>query len=198
CLGLVITALVMSALATFSLAMCSAWVGSGQVQALTLRGNQIAMRIQNEIRNARLLGACRAGSSDGSAAGAAILIWKNDTNGDGLIQGSEVEMIYHDTANHQLVLYSGTSSDVATWSYSTVFTNAATIGTFQTGRTPTQFATNVYGAMFQTSAATSTTLNPSLQFAIKILSNDSSPGTPQVFVEYGAATVRAPIAQPNN
>jgi len=37
-----------------------------------------------------------------------------------------------------------------------------------------------------------------LQFAIKILSNDSSPGTPQVFVEYGAATVRAPIAQPNN
>jgi Tfp pilus assembly protein FimT len=197
CLGLVITALVMSALSTFTLAMCSAWQSSGQVATLTLQGNQMVSHIENEVRNARLLGVCRAGSCDGSASGAAIMIWKNDTNGDGLIQGSEVEMILHDTVNHQLVLYSGTASDIATWPYSTVFTNSTVISTFQSGRQPVIFASNIYGAVFATTATTSTTLNPSLQFALKILSNDTT-GTPQMLVQYGAATIRTPIALPSN
>jgi Tfp pilus assembly protein PilW len=197
CIGLLITALVMSALATFTLATCSAWQSCGQVATLTLQGNQIVSHMQNEIRNARLLGVCRAGSSGGSATGAAIMIWKSDTNGDGLIQGSEVEMILHDTTNHQLVIYSGTAADTSTWSYNSVFTNSTVISTFQSGRTPSIFATNVYGAVFATTATTSTTLNPSLQFALKILSNDTT-GTPQMLVQYGAATVRTPIAQPSN
>jgi hypothetical protein len=197
-MAMVVTAMVMSALATFTLAMCSAWQSAGQVQTLTMIGNQVVLRIQNEIKNARLLGACSAGSSNGSASGAAIMIWKSDTNGDGLIQGSEVEMIYHDTANNQLMLYSGTSADTATWSYSTVFTNSTVINTFKTGRTPTLFAPRIYGAMFQTTDASSTTLKPNLQFALKLLTNDSSPGTPQLYVQYGTATIRSPIAIPNN
>jgi hypothetical protein len=197
CLGLLVTALVMSALATFTLAMCSAWQGAGQTATLTLKGNQIAAVIQKEVRNSLLLGACQAGSSDGSAAAAAVLIWKNDLNSDGFIQAGEVDMLMHDTANHQLVLYSGTPSDLTLWSYSTVFKASGTISGFISGRHPVVLASNVYGVVFATSSATSTTLNPSLQFALKILSNDAA-GTPQMMVQYGAVTLRSPAAQPNN
>lgn len=197
-MGLVVTSLVMGALATFSLAMSSAWKSAGQAQTLTMIGSHVAARIQNEIKNAKLIGACRPGSCDGSALGAAIMIWKSDANSNGTIEGSEVEMIYHDIANNQLVLYSGTAADTATWSYSTVFTNATVIDTFRTGRTPTLFAPRIYGAMFLANAAASTTLKPNLQFALKLLSNDSSKGSPQLFVQYGTATVRAPLALPNN
>ena len=63
CLGLVITTLVMGAMAAFSMAMASAWKSAEKTQSLTLRGHHAILRIEKEVRNARLIGASRAGSS---------------------------------------------------------------------------------------------------------------------------------------
>jgi hypothetical protein len=207
-MGLAITTLVFGAMAAFCLAMTSAWKSAEKSQKITLKGQQIIARVQSEIRNARLLGACRAGSSDESAAGAAIMIWKSDKNNDGYIQGDEVELIVHDTSTHKLKLfYTGQADAVGTWSYSTNFTAASVINDFQTGRSSKDLAGGVYGAVFQTTGTSGTSLRPSLQFALKLMVDDSQSGggtfssiggEPKLLVQYGSATVRAPIAAPGN
>lgn len=206
CLGLVVTSLVMAALASFSMAMASAWKSAEETQALTLRANQAVFRIEKEIRNARLVGACRLGSSDGSAAGAAVILWKVDTNNDGYIQGDECEMILHDTTNHSLILYpTGFADSAGTWSCSGTFSASTVLGQFPTNRTPKTMVHGVYGAVFETSNTTSTVNSPSLGFALKMMVDESSSSTSTVsgggsqqIIANGTATVRAPIARPTN
>jgi hypothetical protein len=206
-MGMMITTLVLGAMAAFCMAMSSAFSSAGKSQLITLKAQQIANKITSEIRAARLLGACRLGSSDGSASGAALMIWKHDTNGDGYIQGNEVEMLYHDTTAHTLDLYyTGQSDAVGTWSYSTNFTAAAVIDQFKIGRSSTVIGNGVYGAVFQTSGTSGTTYNPSFQFALKLMVDDTQAtsgssavgGDPKQIVHYGTTTVRAPIAAPAN
>jgi len=220
-LGMAIMTLVVGAMSAFCLAMTSAWHTSEKSASITLKGQQIALRLANtnsdsggaarhwaEMRQAKLLGACRAGSSDGSAAGAAILIWKTDTNNDGYIQGNEVEMIEHDTTNHTLKLYyTGQADASGTWSYSTNFTVAGTIDQFKIGRSSREIATGIYGAVFQTSNTGSSTIKPSFQYALKLMTNQSQTnvatfsavgGEPKLMVQYGTITLRSPIAAPNN
>lgn len=206
-LGMLITTLVLSAMAAFCTAMSTAYQNAGKSQLITLKGNQIAMRINNEVRNARLIGACQAGSSDGSAAGAAVMIWKTDTNNDGYIQGNEVEMIYHDPAEDVLWLYyTGQSDAVGTWSYSTNFTQSSVISQFMTGRSARPIGSGVYGAVFQTVGTSGTVNRPALKYALKLMVNDAQSagsnssigGSPKLSLQYGTATVRAPIAAPSN
>jgi len=208
CLGLVVTSLVMAALAAFSLSMSTAWSCAGQTQALTLRGNQAVAWIQKEVRNARLLGAVRAGSINGSGtSGAAVVMWKADTNGDGFIQGAEVEMIEHDLVNHTLKIYSAGQGDAAAkWQW-TVFTDPAVCDQFKVGRSAQIVAKDVYGASFATSGTGSASQSPSFQYALKIVANETSSAAlgdsgvvgadSRMMVQYGAATVRAPAAQPS-
>jgi Tfp pilus assembly protein PilW len=202
-LGMLITTLIMGAMAAFCMAMSTAWKSAEKTQAVTLLGNQVVMRVQNEIRNAKLIGACTAGSSDGSATGAALLLWKQDTNGDGYIQGNEVEMIEHDTTNHTLKLYSiGQADGAGTWSYSTVFTAATTPANFKLNRQSTPLASGVYGAVFSTNGTSGTTLNPNFRFALKLMVDDAQSagvgGEQKLMVQYGTATIRAPLPAPSN
>lgn len=208
CMGLVITSLVMSAVAALSMAMATAWRSAGKTQSLTLKGNFISRHVQNEVRNARLIGACRAGTSDGTGTGAAVLLWKTDTNSDGYIQGNECELIAHDTTNHTLILYpSGTADGAGTWSYSGTFTASASLDQFIINRPSKVIAHGVYGAIFQTSGTSGTTNNPVFKFALKMMSDDSQiatgngggiGGAGQLLMEYGGAAVRAPLAAPAN
>lgn len=203
CLGLVITALVMSALSAFSLAMSTAWKNASQSQAITLVGNQAVFRTQKEVSNAKIIGAVRAGSMDASGSGAAVLLWAGDTNNDGYIQLAEIEMIEFDPANHVLQRYAAGHGDASSRVSWAVFTDPALFDNFKVGRTAQPMARNVYGAVFQTSGTSGSSAYPSLKFALK-LAADSTAGQsgmigsdPQVFVQYGTATVRAPLAQPN-
>lgn len=208
CLGIVITMLVMSALAAFSMAMSTAWRSAEKSQSLTLRGHHAGVRIEKYVRNARLIGAIRAGSSEGTGSGAAVLLWKTDTNNDGYIQGDECEMIAHDPLSHRLLLYpSGFADAVGTWSYSTTFTQAAVLNQFPTNRTPLTLANGVYGAVFEASGTSGTTYSPSLKYALKLMVNDAPTGSGStvavgggaaLMVEYGTATVRAPRTAPSN
>jgi prepilin-type N-terminal cleavage/methylation domain-containing protein len=207
CISMVIFAMIMSAVAGFSMAMTTAWKSAEKSQAVAIRGNQIAARLQNEIRKAKLIGVYRAGSADGSATGAAVMLWVQDTNGDGYIQGDEVEMIEHDTTAHTLVrYYNGQSDGAGTWSYTNNFNSSTVFTQFKLNRQSIKLAGGVYGAIFETSGTTGTSLNPNLNFGLKLMTDDSQPasvgsaigGTTKLMIEYGSATVRAPLAAPSN
>lgn len=199
CLALAICGLVMGALAAFSLAMASAWHQAERTQALTLRGNQAVARIDDLVQHARLIGAVRTGNLDNptNTTAAGVVLWKVDTNSDGLIQGAEVELILHDPTSRTLKLYpAGQGNATTAWSYSTVFTAQSVIEDFQVGRTSTTLLRDVSGAVFQSSSTGSTSLSPSLSYALKLVVGAGSESGSQCVVQYGSATVRTPLPIP--
>jgi hypothetical protein len=202
-LALAICAMVMSALAAFSMAMGTAWKQAEQGQSVTLLSVQANLRLQDVIRNARLIGASRAGSDDESATGAAVLLWTADTNLDNYIQGDEVALIEHDTASHELRLYyTGQADGAGTWSYGTTFTADGTLDAFKVGRSYRPMMRNVYGAVFSAVNTGSSTNNPALKYGLKLRVDrtDSAGvgGEAALMVEHGMATIRAPKAAPGN
>jgi hypothetical protein len=204
CLGLLVTTLVMGALAAFSLAMATAWNHAENTQAVTALGNQAMLRLQSHVRNAKRIGIYRAGTSNGSGAGAAVMLWVQDTNGDSKIQGSEVAMIEHDTAAHELVIYPASQPDGLTaWPAATFDSDPAVFDNFKIGRTKQPIARGVWGAVFQTGDTSDLAQqNPSLRFALKLESgNTTGPGhavgdASRLFVQYGTATLRTPLTKP--
>jgi hypothetical protein len=204
CLGLVVTSLVMGAMAAFSLAMSTAWKSAESSQSISLLANQTIVRVQNEIRQCKLIGAMRSGTSGGSGDVVAVLLWKADTSGDGLIQGNEVSLLeYHATSHTLRLYYAGQPDASGTWSYDHTFTDENTLESFKTNRSYVVLARNVYGAAFQTSGTSGTSKNPSLHFGLKLMVDDTrssgaADGTRKLTVQYGTATLRAPLSAPNN
>jgi type II secretory pathway pseudopilin PulG len=202
CLGLVITSLVMSALAAFTLAMSSAWRQAEQTQSATIIANQVSAVLQDQIRQARLLGAWRAGSISGSGESAAVMLWKEAADGDGIIQDSELSLIEFDPTRHRLMIYPAGQGSGANVPYST-FTSTAVIDSFKSGRTARPLARSIWGASFKVSGTGSGQV-PRLQFALRIVpeNRDDNGGiTPDAqarpLIQYGQATLRAAAAIPS-
>jgi len=130
-MGLVITALVMGALATLSSAMSRAWSQSDTGQSASISSHQASIRLQNFLRQAKLVGLVRPGSTDGSVSpGASAMLWLRDDNGDGKVQLTEMGLIEHDLAQKRLKLYqvkvpSGMTADAYNAAYSGSITSAA-------------------------------------------------------------------------
>jgi hypothetical protein len=200
CLALVVTSLVMGAMAAFALAMTTAWKSAESSQSISLLANQTVVRLQNEIRQCKLIGALRSGSSGGSGDVYAVLLWKADTSGDGLIQGDEVSLLEYHAGSHTLRLYYAGQPDASgTWSYDHTFTDEDTLESFKTNRSYVVLARNVYGAQFDATGTSGTSRNPSLHFALKLMADDgSSAGSEKLTVQYGTATLRAPLSEPAN
>jgi type II secretory pathway pseudopilin PulG len=93
-IGILITSLVMGALAAVLSSVAQGWKQSGTT---TSNANLIALanlRLQRTLKAARLIGAVRAGSIDNSSAlSAAALLWKSDANYDWNIQFSEMALL---------------------------------------------------------------------------------------------------------
>jgi prepilin-type N-terminal cleavage/methylation domain-containing protein len=100
-IGLVVTALVMAALAGLTTAVAQGWKQSETTQSTTNVTTQVHLRVQRSLRAARLLGVCEIGSLDNTAcAQAACLFWKGDANADNQIQFSELALLeYHPEAD---------------------------------------------------------------------------------------------------
>jgi type II secretory pathway pseudopilin PulG len=196
CFGLIITALVMAALASFSLAMSTAWQNAGSSQAILLAANQDVRLLEAKIRPCALTGGWQPGSLDGSASlPAAVLLWTADNNGTGVVNFSEVMLIEHDPQAQQIKLYQAqiplTVPDLI-YSYANIFSQASCIDTFKSGLTPTVLFGNVIGAQFHVGAANSATSRPFVEFALTVKSGN------QMQVVYGDATLRAPLPVPTN
>jgi hypothetical protein len=196
CFGLIITSLVMAALATFSLAMSTAWQNAGSSQAILLAANQDVRLLDAKIRPCGLTGGWQPGSLDGTAQQpAAVLLWTADSSASPTLKYSQIMLIEHDPLVQQIKMYKPSlplSVPDLVYSYANVFSQAAFISTFKSGLTPIVLCKNVVGAQFYVGPAASATARPFVEFALTIKSGNHTQ------VVYGDATLRAPLAVPAN
>jgi type II secretory pathway pseudopilin PulG len=190
CLALVVSAIMLSALAAFTLAVGNYWRQSSGTQSAALTANQALMRIQKRLYNAHRLGYCRAGNAGSPAA---VVYWAADTNGDAFMQFTELRVLEHNPTDETIDLYTpvltgGASDDV--WS-SADFNAANSVDRLTTGQTAAPVVGHVSDATFATEQAGSMTLFPTFQFWLRIEQPDGTSSN-----EYGAATLRSASLPP--
>jgi Tfp pilus assembly protein FimT len=188
-MGIVVTSLVTLALAAFSYATAQSWRRSENGQSLYMAANQTAARMTQIMTAARQVGLVRAGSIDGTATGAAVMLWKADTNSDGKISFSEVAMIQHDPSTHEIKYYEANPPTAADdYLMSTSFISGSTAPesfralTYVTGK---KLSRNVLGAVFTVASSGSHTQRPIFEFGLKFTRDVQSSTL------YGSAAMRS-------
>jgi len=201
-MGMIVTGLVMSAVAALLSAVAMGWDQSGRTQADSVQRVQAHARVQRILKGVRQLGAVRPGSINGSAAQpAAVMIWKADANGDNKVQFSELALLVHESPH--VTFY-----DVAfpsSWSAAqcAAYDNAppeltqddvyksTSIDDFRrlTYVRQQRVATNIVGAAFTRTDGAAVT-RPSLDYVLKFDKDG------EVHVEYGTTAVRTPTTLP--
>ena len=73
-IGMAITAIIMTAMASFTMSVGTAWKANAQQEAATLTMNVAAARLGREVRMARLPGASYDGTLDGSGVNEAAVV----------------------------------------------------------------------------------------------------------------------------
>jgi type II secretory pathway component PulJ len=209
-LGMLVTALVMTALAALLGAVSQGWQQSGDAQAQSNVVVQTHVRMQRLLKGVRQIGAYRGGSIDGTAVEqAAALLWTQDANGDYQIQLSEMALLEAEMSgevqNCTIKYY--TLAYPANWTVEQKNTedgtavtdaelyDAASIDWFRSivqgspyGRA-TVVARNVVGSEFRKTDGTAVT-RPTFNYLLNIQRGDA-PET-----EYGSVTVRTPTTLP--
>jgi hypothetical protein len=193
CIGLVVTSLVLSALAAFSLATAEAWkqgstmnaVGGGEtVAAIPLIANVVSARVDNEIATAIGVGGYFPGNlTDPTGQQASILLWKTNDNFN-TIAPKEVELLEFDSTNHMIWKYTSTQT-TPTITYA-AFTSSW-IATFKSMATKTPFAKNVDGMQIYVNAPNSASQLPLVEYRLYF----SRGGNAQT--RYGAVCVHSPV-----
>jgi hypothetical protein len=191
------------ALATFTLSVAQGWQASGGAQSTSLSSAATTLRIQQIVRNTRLTGKCNTGALDGSSS-AAVLLWMDDTNSDGVIQENECAMLEYDSTSRCIIKRTLPSSgSTASMNYATFSSSSTVLANFRGDATVTQpVARDIDGAVFYANAGNGTTDLPSLEFSLKFQrTQTSSNGETQTvgspLIGYGVATVRTPLQRPS-
>jgi len=109
-IGMIITTLILAAVGALMTSVARGWDQSISAQNGANTVFQLHLRLENLFRTARQIGAWRSGTIEGGGGdGAAVLFWKSDANGDGVIQYSEAALLEHRAGptpgTCQLVLY---------------------------------------------------------------------------------------------
>lgn len=203
---MMITALVMAAIAALLSSVAQGWKQSSDAQASSNHVVQTTARMQKVLRAARQLGACRSGSLDGiDPTPAAVMMWKGDANDDGKVQFSELALLVHEgnlgTADAYVAFYdvaypSGwtgaqkSAADTPALADDEIY-DENNIDTFRTLEhvQMTVLANNVSRAMFARRDSASIT-RPSLEYALKVEKNGRAE------LVYGTAAVRTPSTMP--
>ena len=207
CFGLVVTALVMGAVAAFTLATASGWQHGDEVEMTAGRTRQAATRLTRAVRDARLIGALQSGAINGNpVTPGAFILWVRDANNDGAIQGAECAMVEHDPVNDELRLYpagQGDASVVLPWS---VFTSPAVLTNFKVGRAAHVIGSGVTAVRFAARGTDSTsTQTPTIEYTMKLIARGTrveagapsgGGGDERTVLEYGTCAIRAPAKQP--
>jgi prepilin-type N-terminal cleavage/methylation domain-containing protein len=203
-IGMVITALVMTALATVTYAVSVNWRTAELVESSYMAGAQVNARFSQWFRSAANLGATQSGSLTPSGSTAAIFFWKGDTtsnsypNGDGKIQFNEIALLEHDQASQEVRLYS--VSDWSSWSIAAQTAADALAGSAYIGSTATmddfKTACAAYKVLVKNCTGLvlkkSTTDTPLVEYVINIRRPNGSIGT-----YYGTIVLRA-ASNPSN
>ena len=198
-LGMVVTGLVMTAVAALLSAVARGWDHTGSVQSTTTHRVQSHTRILRILKGAKQLGALRPGSIDGDFQGAGVMLWMNDANLDGKVQFSELGLLVHEggigTQDGYLALYDVAYPDSWTAAQRTAADTPAladdeiyedsNIDTFRTlaNVRMTLVASNLVGVVFTLKDGAEIT-RPSLDYVLKFNKDND------VHVEYGTVCVR--------
>jgi hypothetical protein len=107
---MMVTALVLAAIGGLMTSVARGWQQSTSTQDDANSTFILHLRMERLFRTARQLGAYRVGTIEGGGGEeSAILFWKGDANGDGVMNYSEVALLEHHTgatrADDQLCLY---------------------------------------------------------------------------------------------
>jgi hypothetical protein len=197
CIGLIITAMVLSALASFMLATGKAWSDSGSDRQAAIVGWQGAQRLVQIVEQAGLVPSVQPGSLTSlSASPAGVILWKSDTNGDGQIEFSELEVISADPdgdGTWTLNLYTPSLSSGAqdeVWDYS-VLTDPSSISLLKPLMTATPLVRGLSGVHIDMQS--SATQRQLVEFALAMPVANG----PQQIV-YISAACQAPLTAPND
>ena len=191
--GMVVTGLVMSAVAAFVFGVGEHWRRAGAGQQADLAAGRAVDRLDRLVRPALLLDAgYTPGSIDSPGPAAACMYWRNDDNADGKIQLSETALLAYDAGSRQLLSYAVPDPAVLpsdpTASPPVFVTPAAFAGT--TGVVAVPVARNVAGCAFHVDPGDATR-RPSLEVTLAIDDGKSPP-----FTAYATVTLRCPNAEP--
>ena len=211
-LGLIVTSLVMSALAALLGAVAQGWKHSEQTQATSNVIVQTHVRVQKILKGVRQIGACRAGSIDGGAPEqAGVLLWKEDANSDRRIQLSELALLEcvmaaapadctmqlrsinypaHWTAAQKNTEDGDPLTDAEFYDEASIDWFRELVAASPYGQS-TLVARNVVGSEFRRSDGASAT-RPAFHYLLNI-QRGSTPET-----EYGSVTVRRPTTYPSS
>ncbi len=191
-MGMVVTALVLSALSVFVFGVADAWTGSESAQSIFLSGNMAVDHIDRAVRQCTAIDPnATPGNLNNSGAPAACMLWHDD-NGDGLIQYSEMSLLQYVPASQTIQQYDVVFPPLC---------NIASVNVIEPSLlTPAVFAASTYGvatpvahnitACEMVPVTTAAGERPSLEIVLKVGS-----GTAQTTL-YTTATVRSPRKLP--
>jgi Tfp pilus assembly protein PilV len=185
CLGLLVVAMIMSALAAFALAVSNCWKYSDASEASAISGNQAVIRLQRRLHDAKRVGYCR------NAPQAALVYWAADADGDGKMQFSELAMIRFNDSEHtlqlrQAVVAPGDSDDVVAFAQ---LNDAAILQRVQDSSTAVPLIQHVSNVNLAVEHANDPALAPTVQIALTLPSLSPAQTTTTQLV---AATLRGP------
>jgi len=203
-IGLVITGLVMAALASITFAVAQGWTASDGTQNLQIQSQQVYTRVRYNLASALYIGLVNAGSLNGSATTpGCVVYWANDSvNADGKPEIGEMALIQHDAVNQVVTLYYCMPYASMTGTQQTSAAGSISYATMTTSTWPATFEAlsfvkktvlgrNVKGATFASYWNTSTTQRPLVEFCL-VLNRPPQFST----TLYGVALLRSPMTQP--
>jgi prepilin-type N-terminal cleavage/methylation domain-containing protein len=204
-IGLVITAMVMAAMAAVMTSVAEGWQAGSVSQSTQMQANQIYTRVQKILSGAKYVILPTNGSS-----GSSIIFWANDNLiADSTVEAGEIGLITWDSTTQSLYLYEApsnlTGGQLAAaetqldWSSLQTLT-PATVESWtymqQTplggpGTTGNANALQVTSANFYVTGLTSANQLPIVEFSLGFSKNG------QAVTLYSSTTLRGPSTQPN-
>jgi hypothetical protein len=201
-MGMIVTSMVVGALAAFTTAMGQSWTVADAPQTLQVTQTVVTARLQDVFRNAMAVGVVWPGSLDSSSTQTAgVMLWLNDNmTVDGKIQWGEAAWIEFDPSTDTLKLYecAGTlNAFQKIWAKQSM-----TSAQWATASTPTSLkakpfitskllATNVLAATFSARDPDDVGGRPSVEFTL-LLTQDG-----QQEVSYGNSALRGATTPQN-
>lgn len=199
-IGMVVTAVVLSALSVFTAAVAAHWETTEAGQSAFLSASLSVDRVSRIVRAAKFLDpAAATGSLDNSTPPAACMCWARDANNDGKMQPSELGLFAYDAASASVLWY--TVQYPAGWTPARVAVADAPLSPAVLP-TPAAFLSNPYAAAVPVAhhvvgcqlipqPVTGPGQRPGLEVVLQV-----DTGRSQTLV-YSTATLRGPNGAPN-
>ncbi len=216
-IGLVITAMILAAVAAIVSAAGQGWSEQNVSQSTQMQANQVYARLQKVLAAAKYVAQVTPGSVDGSGVAASLFFWRSDDYPDGATmdgtpQVGEMALIQQDSATKTLWLYQAipysqmtptqlTAAGLTmTWAQMTdptapgtfiklSFVKAQVIG--GPGYTSTGSGLKVVGTQLSVNGLSGTNQLPVIEFSLGFSKDGES------LTLYGSSTLRGPTKQPS-